>query len=185
MKTTVRLLLPLIFLAAGCSTLGSGDLATLRAVSQGRYDEIETVALVLDKLAQQPVPSNLTPEERVAWNEQTNWLTRTRTKLLTFRTGMKRVLDAPMPGSGIDGAIATAQLASDFAKLSEDFTELMKEITVESQADRERIEKVSRKNRSGRDTVDRADSADSDKIALSTPLKSRHDAANSAISGLS
>src|SRR5687768_2671918 len=89
MKSSLLLVLPLFLLIGGCSALGTGDISTLRAITQGRYDEIETVALVIDKLAAQPMPSNLTPEERVAWNEQTNWLTRTRTRLLTFRSGLR------------------------------------------------------------------------------------------------
>lgn len=186
MKLTVRLLLPLITLLSSCASLGGGDLTNLRDVARGRYDAIETVALVLENLAAQPQPSTLTPAERQAWGEQSNWLTRTRTRLLSFRSGMKRVIDTPTPGGGLDGAIATAQLASDFAKMTEDFNLLMKEITVESQADNERIVKASAKNPTPRDTVRRrGDTVTSDQIALSAPLKSRHDAANSALNGLS
>jgi hypothetical protein len=187
MRASARLVLPLFLLVAGCSSLGGGDITTLRSVAQRRYDAIQAASLVFDKLIIQPAPSNLTPKERVAWEAQTEWLVRTKTRLLSLGTSVKRVLDAPHPsGTGIDGVLEGAQLASDYARVGEDFTALMSVLTVEAAEDDRRIAEASGVLTSGSQPDSTRDSADRKKgIALSTPLKTRHDAAGSAISSIS
>lgn len=188
MRLGVRILLPLFLLLAGCSTLGNGDITTMRAIAQGRYDAIQAASLVFDRLIIQPPPDNLTPTQRAAWVAQTEWLVRTKSRLLSLNTNIRRVLDAPQPsGTGFDGVLAGAQLASDYARVGDDFAALMKELTVEAEEDERRIAEAEGVSASG-SAIDstRVDSLDrSRSIALSTPLKTRHDAASSAISSIS
>jgi hypothetical protein len=190
MNPTARILLPLFLLVAGCSALGGGDLATMRAAAQGRFDEIQAANLVFDRLIAQPAPSNLTPAQRRAWDDQTAWLIRTKTKLLNFNTSLRRVLDAPHPsGTGIDGVMSGAQLVSDYARMGDDFVKLMAELTVEAEEDDRRIAEAEGGVRTvppaGGDST-RVDSVDRSKqIVLSSPLKTRHDTAASTMSSLS
>ncbi|HVK37113.1 MAG TPA: hypothetical protein VNA88_01175 [Candidatus Kapabacteria bacterium] len=186
MRPSVRILLPLVMLVGGCATLGGGDITTMRAVAQGRYDAITTASLVLDRLIAQPAPSNLTPTQRVAWDAQTNWLTRTKSRLLSLNTNLRRVLDSPHPsGTGIDGVLEGAQLASDYARVGEDFAALMAELTVEREEDERRVAEAEGMAARASDST-RADSLRrSGGIALSTPLKARHDAASEALSSVS
>lgn len=187
MSTSARLLLPLTLLVAGCSTLGGGDITTMRAIAQGRYDEIQAASFVFDRLIAQPAPAGLTAKERVAWDAQTSWLTRTKARLLSFNTSLRRVLDAPHPsGSGLDGALATAQLAADYARAGEDFAALVAELTVEAAEDERRVaEAEGRASGGGGPDTTRVDSLGRKGIAVSTPLKTRHDSATSTITSLS
>lgn len=182
MKLIARLALPLVVLISSCSTLGGGDITTMRNVARGRYDKVTAVSLVLDKLIAQPAPKSLSPAEKQAWNDQTAWMLRTKTNLLSFSLGLKRVIDSPHPsGTSFDDALVAAQLASDYAKLSDDLASLMSTITVEKKEDERRIAAAEgTKYRSAQDTT--ADTTMKSGLALSTPLKTRHDSAGGAIS---
>jgi hypothetical protein len=184
--TTRTSLLAAALLIGGCATLGGGnDIATLRAAAQGRYDAIQAANFVFDRLIAQPAPSNLTPKERAAWNAQTDWLVRTKTRLNAFSVDLKRVLDAPSPsGSSVDAMLASAQLAGDYARLGDDFAGLMKELTAESVEDEKRVAEAEGRSVAVSDST-RVDSLSrSGGIALGSPLKSRHDTANSTITTL-
>lgn len=183
MKLFARLAIPLVVLLSSCGTLGTADISNARAISQGRYDKIQAVSLVLDKLIAQPAPASLSPKEKQAWNDQTAWMVRTKNDLISFSVGLKRLIDSPHPsGTSFDDALVAAQLASDYARLGNDFSSLMNQITVEREADEKRIAAAegtkygAKRDSSGRDTSHR------EGLALSTPLKTRHDSAGSAIS---
>lgn len=183
MRSKARLVLPIVLILGGCSSLGGGDITALRSVAQGRYDAIQSASIVFDRLIIQPPPSKLTPSQRVAWDAQTNWLVRTKSRLLSLGTNIRRVLDAPMPsGTVLDGVVSGAQLANDYARVGDDFMALVNELSVEAAEDERRAAEADgvASGRSGADSLGRSGG-----IALSTPLKTRHDAASSALSSLS
>jgi hypothetical protein len=186
----VVFLLAMGSIAFGCVGIGgAGDLQAWRSLTRGRYDQLVNVSSALDLLIARPAPNTLTPQERIAWDQQTQWLVRTKSRLFSFAGNLKVLLDKPQPSGSneIDRALATAQLVGDYSRLGDEFVGLMSSVTKEAEEDEKRIAAATAAaprdtSRSTRDSLAR-DSLRGG-MAYSSPLKTRHDDATTSLSSL-